>query len=170
MSISRELVLQRAIEMAEKKPFVDAVGVLEHIDVTRPVKVYRNLHKKCLSVQQDGLVRCHTKNISLLYFKTMVNRAGRDKVRLEKRKNVHAFVKGFVLNSPADGVEYMITSGKGLPFSWSEMTYNPYKNDHWTEKETGKHVDSGKFLEIVDNQVWIFDFLYLKDKNETSSN
>jgi hypothetical protein len=29
--------------------------VVAHIDPARPVFVYRNLHKKCLSVQQDGI-------------------------------------------------------------------------------------------------------------------
>jgi len=30
--------------------------VLEYIDPLKPVHVYRNLHKKCLSVRQGGLI------------------------------------------------------------------------------------------------------------------
>ena len=40
-----------------KKPFCEkSKDVLQYIDETKPVYVYRNLHKQCLSVRQDGIV------------------------------------------------------------------------------------------------------------------
>ena len=50
--------------MAGKKPRVKTSDeVVPYINVDRPVFVYRNLNFKCLSVMQDGIVRCHVDNI-----------------------------------------------------------------------------------------------------------
>lgn len=76
--------------------------VIEHINPERPVFVYRNLHKKCLSVQQDGIVRCHVDNIVLEDAEFRVSKAGQKRVRDEKKKNVHAKVKGMVVANPSE--------------------------------------------------------------------
>jgi hypothetical protein len=60
--------------------------VIPHINPKRPVFVYRNLHKKCLSVQQDGIVRCHVDNIVLEDAEFRVSKAGQKRVRDEKRR------------------------------------------------------------------------------------
>ena len=39
--------------------------VIHHIDPTKKVRVYRNLHRKCISVKQGGIVKCWTTNIVL---------------------------------------------------------------------------------------------------------
>ena len=44
--------------MKNVKPFCEnSTQVLEHINPAKKVRVYRNLHKKCVSVKQDGIVR-----------------------------------------------------------------------------------------------------------------
>ena len=43
-----------------KKPRVQkSFQIAEHIDPTKKVRVYRNLHRDCYSVKQGGIVRCH---------------------------------------------------------------------------------------------------------------
>lgn len=121
--------------------------VVEHINPKRPVFVYRNLHQKCLSVQQDGIVRCHVDNIVLEDAEFKVSKAGQRKVREEKKKNVHAKVKGYLVPDPQDI----------LDMEWDILYYNPYKTDEFTHQATGSHVKGAKFVDI-DNVHGILSF------------
>ena len=121
------------------KPFVEtSKHVVEHIDPSKPVFVYRNLHKGCLSVQQDGIVRCHVLNIVLEDVEFRVSKAGQKRVRDEKKKNVHAKVKGMVVKKPSEILE----------LGWHEAYYNPYQTDEFIDLETGKYLKSAKFCDI----------------------
>ena len=83
-------------------------------DPEKPVKVYWNLHRKCYSVQQKGLVVGHAENIALKNVTFKVNESGRQRVLKERRKNVHAFVTGLLDDSSN---RY-----------WDvKVVYNPYK-------------------------------------------
>ena len=109
-----------------KKPFCNTTAeVLEHIDPTKKVRVYRNLHKKCVSVKQGNLVRCHARNVVLSDCKFIVSEAGQKRVREQGKKNVHAFIEGFVIN------ERVGVIGKVGDFGWDTCYYNPYTTDHW---------------------------------------
>ena len=66
------------------------------IDESRKVFIYKNLHKDCWSVKQDGLVKMHTHDLSLFDCSFRVNAKGRAKVLKERRKNVHAGVIGYI--------------------------------------------------------------------------
>ena len=112
--------------------------VIDHINPERPVFVYRNLHKKCLSVQQDGIVRCHVDNIVLEDAEFRVSKAGQKRVRDEKKKNVHAKVKGMVVADPSEI----------LLLGWNSVYYNPYKTDEFTDTDNGRHVESAMFADI----------------------
>ena len=99
------------------------------IDIHKPVEVYRNLHKKCWSVRQGGKVKVHTSYICLQDVKFVVQPAGREKVLREKKKNVHAFVKGYLISHKT------INDGwRGLSIAWTKdvVTYNPYKHPYFT--------------------------------------
>lgn len=121
------------------KPFcVTSKEVLDHINPAKPVYVYRNLHKKCLSVQQDGIVRCHVDNIVLEDAEFRVSKAGQKRVRETQSKNVHAKVKGVVVSHPSDILE----------LEWDTVYYNPYRTDEFTEQVTKRHVKGAKFVDI----------------------
>ncbi len=60
--------------------------VIQHIDPNKKVRVYRNLHRKCISVKQGGIVRCWTTNVVLKDCKFIISKAGQKRVRDEKRK------------------------------------------------------------------------------------
>lgn len=66
-----------------------------------------------------------------------VQPAGRDKVLREKRKNVHAFVRGMLHTSEGFGIRF---PGSVPPSA--RVTYNPYKADHFQRKDTGTRVDA----------------------------
>lgn len=88
------------------------------------VEVYRNLHKNCFSVRRNGRVVKHLhddENLVLKNVRFVVQPAGRKKVLDQKRKNVHAFVRGTVAfeQRPIDR----------LYVPNMQITYNPYKYD-----------------------------------------
>jgi len=111
------------------------------IDYDKPVEVYRNLHKHCYSVRQGGLVKAHTDDIVLRECSFHVNKKGRDRVRKYKRKEVHAWVKGWVVVD-YDEIEHP-----------RKVTYNPYHQDEFIALErTGAfsaHFGPIKFAETV---------------------
>ena len=94
-------------------------------------RVYWNLHKKCWSLQDrtTGRVYMHVTAITLADAKFVVRPAGREKVRREGKKNVHAFAVGDV--SLRNGLA--TSSGR-------RVTYNPYVNDTFVFADTGEPV------------------------------
>lgn len=153
MTISKEQVFQRAFEMSNKKPHVQKNSeVSEHIDPTKKVRVYRNLHKNCFSVKQDGLVRCHTDHITLEDCHFIVSKAGQKRVRNEGRKNVHAFVEGVLANTReadtyVDGEksDAEIWEGKS---SWQQAYYNPYTCDTFINQYDGSPLETARFADL----------------------
>lgn len=125
------------------KPMIDrSADVLLHVDPSRPVEVYRNLHKSCLSVRQDGIVRCHASGSVCLYdAKFVVRQGGREKVLREKKKNVHAFIKGYA-RSARD--TYSL-----LDFEWNGVYYNPYSCEYFKDIDADRYVDSAQWVEIA---------------------
>lgn len=105
------------------------VGDTSRIDKNQKVKVYRNLKhgrraKPLYSVQQNGKVVARLHSLALVDVKLVVNQAGRNRVILEKRKNVHAFVIGTFVCTPFEG-------NLATPCG-----YNPYKNSTFVVGET----------------------------------
>lgn len=97
------------------------------IDFTKPVFVYRNLSAKnsnsIYSIRQNGLVIGHTGQIMLQECNFIVSQNGRERVLREKRKNVHAGIKGYIIDSGM-GTE-AINKDNILP---AKISYNPYEN------------------------------------------
>ena len=91
-----------------------------------PVKVYKNLHNGKMSVQQDGVVVAHVDTITLRSVNFKVSESGRQRVLTERKKNVHAFVTGFVVyvNEP------VLAATKRLN---RRVSYNPYKCGEFTQ-------------------------------------
>ena len=143
------------------KPFCEnSKEVLAHVDASKPVRVYRNLHKKCISVKQAGIVRCHATNVVLKDCKFIVSEAGQARVRNEGKKNVHAFIEGYV--KPAYLVNQM------LDFGWDTVYYNPYETDHWVISSLcyDVYVDTAEWCDVwcddVCGDVLAFNLTYLK--------
>ena len=125
------------------------------------VQVYRNLHNGLISIQDlsTGLVLGHAYAIDLKRADFIVREAGRQQVIKEKRKNVHAFVRGKVIDvrnfKPFkgrgthlyDGIPYesdistRLQRGSMLGLGTTTIVgYNPYKAPHFTTPE-GDEVD-----------------------------
>lgn len=100
------------------------------IDFSKKAMVYRNLHNGMFSVKQNGLVVAHVESIVFDVAVFKVIQSGRDRVLIEKKKNVHAFVVGYVksVNEPMDVSEMKAVS------------YNPYKHSYFYYKEDESQV------------------------------
>ena len=114
------------------------------IDPDRKIEVYRNLHKKCWSVRQDGLVKFHSQQVCLQNCKFAVQPAGRAKVLREKRKNVHAFIRGYLWDGK-------ISEDIANSNIWDNVSYNPYKSNTF-EDNSNNPVYTAAYVDL-DNEV-----------------
>ena len=72
------------------------------IDTTRPVEVYRNLHRSgCIySIRQDRLVVGHTNTISLRDVRLYVNSNGFERYKRTGQREVFCWLIGFMCEPP----------------------------------------------------------------------
>ena len=111
------------------------------VDKTKKIDVYRNLHDDCWSVRQAARVVCHTNYITLRDCEYIVQPAGRRRVLVERKKNVHAFVRGYLCN-PRE-------SDHTAPFSWEYVKYNPYKADaFYFDHEPDHYIHESKYADL----------------------
>jgi hypothetical protein len=108
-------------------------------------RVYYNLHRHTFSIQHriDGrwLVRGYADEVMLRDVTFKVSEGGRQRVIREGRKNVHAYVRGTLVDqTPATPVA---------------ATYNPYKYESFVEKDTGAPIYSARFARLVSKQIQI---------------
>lgn len=132
------------------------------IDNSRSVEVYKNLHKNCYSIKQDGLVKGHTHELSLLDCTFHVNKKGRDRVRKKKCKEVHAWVKGRIS-------EDFDAESMPMPKFDDKVHYDPYLHDefmtlHGTYRGADHHVTfvpikETKIMILKPEGMWKFDNL-----------
>jgi hypothetical protein len=121
------------------------------------MQVYFNLHKKSWSIRnpRTGRIVNKTQTQCLVVLKDVtfkVSEAGRQRVLREKRKNVHAFAVGTVIELGADfnGSVADLLKTPTVPVS-----YNPYKAAHFVRLDTGEAVYSCKLLVMTTKLVEI---------------
>lgn len=105
--------------------------------------VYWNLHKNIWSIRQDGKVVAHRDFVVLEDVSFHVQPAGRERVRKEGNKNVHAYASGNVTH--------------GKPKGWSrgrQITYNPYKFDSFVYADDLTPVRHSDRVAMFDRKVY----------------
>lgn len=112
------------------------------------VRVYRNLNRKCFSVQHKTAkgwrVLKHVSSIILKSPSYKVSEAGRNRVLREKRKNVHAWVEGEEVESLPNGCSCD-----------RKVIYNPYKsNKFFYAANTEQHPICSFYAEISEDGIW----------------
>ena len=107
-------------------------------DDRKRLEVFYNLHKKIWSVRYRGVVLEHSRYVELDGVSFDVQPAGNARVRREKRKSVHAFVRGKQIMNRRKCLSR--PNLIDLPSNWKEVTYNPYKHKTFVFKDTGKPV------------------------------
>ena len=116
------------------------IQVVHTFNFNKPVQVYRNLTKQCYSVQQNGIVVAYTNSVMLEGVTFIVRPAGNKKVRDTGRKNVHAFVKGLIVED----------SGIKLP---RLGYYNPYKYDSFIDLKSKRRLKTASLVRVGDRGI-----------------
>ena len=98
------------------------------------VEVYFNLHKHLFSVRsaRSGRVILHTDKVHLRNPEFVVRQGGRQRVLKERKKNVHAFVRGDATYFTDYGVDLLDDADKKCP-TLDNVMYNPYKYDSFVK-------------------------------------
>lgn len=107
------------------------------IDPTKKVSVYRNLRDECFSVKQGSKVVFHTKAIALKNVTFRVNENARQRVIAKRRKEVHAYVDGFLCERDSS-IVYL-----------REVYYNPYTTSKFTIKGSNEPCESADRCAMV---------------------
>ena len=113
------------------------------------VEIYYNLHKHCLSVRNKGKVIAHVPSVLVKDASFVVQPAGRAKVLREKKKNVHAFVRG--MNCLDDSFTPALDGLTPV-----EVTYNPYKYNSFVRRDNEQPIHTAKFAVIDGRRVTAF--------------
>ena len=124
------------------------------------VEAYYNLHKKTFSVRHAGRVWFHTNVLTLRNCKFAVQPAGRAKVLKEKKKNVHAFIRGFLVR----GDDH--TNHRMLPPYTEQAMYNPYKTSTFVDVGTGEPVYKADMVYL--NNCWPRPEIYYENYKTSS--
>ena len=125
------------------------------------VHVHRNLHKTLedgtpvYSVRNSfsGLVVDHVTEIAISKPILRVGQRGNQRVRDEKRKNVHAYIQGKRMR------ESLIDDyGTGIELcEWQKIIYNPYLHKSFVlESDQSVAVREAWFIEIRRDGVWAY--------------
>jgi hypothetical protein len=119
--------------------------------IGKKVMVYYNLHKHTFSVTYDSKVIMHADYVKLGDVEFRFRKGGKERVRSEKSKNVHAFVIGKLLDYceyPCDEIP--------TPSSDKVVTYNPYKNDTFVFKNTEEPVYHAQEVDMINSKNKLF--------------
>ena len=123
----------------------------ENLFLGKRVMVYYNLHKHTFSIRYDNKVILHADFVKLGDVEFRVRPGGKERVRSEQMKNVHAFVIGNLL----DYCEYPCDD---IPESTSDLaiTYNPYKYDSFVIKSTDEPIFNAEEVDMINKKDKIF--------------
>ena len=132
------------------------------------VSIYRNLHNGLISIKSasSGLVLGHAKSVDIARADFIVHEAGRQRVLRNKQKNVHAYVKGFLLNTTGfkpykgrslgpvyDALDDTRWQCRNLYLRFAihkatVVSYNPYKAPHFVIKGTSDKVSKASLCTV----------------------
>lgn len=101
-----------------------------NVEIGQLVEVYRNLNTpnaKAYSIRcaKTKLVLAHCETVSLKNAQFIVSEKLRLKVNAEKRKTVHAFIRG-----------ELVAYNKSMSTTLQTVYYNPYKTNSFVDAET----------------------------------
>jgi len=96
-----------------------------------PVRVFRNLERGCYSIMQRGQVRASACEVLLRAVEFRVRESGRQRMIRERRRNVHAFAVGLL-------VDYVHAAAPARlrPLAGPSVTYDPYRFPTFFQRDT----------------------------------
>lgn len=119
--------------------------------------IYWNSRKKTFSVRAEegihkGKVITHLDYVALSYPVAKVSIAGRERVRREKRKSIHAGIWGTLTAGKKEGIT---TRALQKLDSCREVSYNPYINDTFVFSDTGEPYEASYGAYLYGGKIYI---------------
>ncbi len=96
------------------------------------------------SIKFDGRVILHSNSVVLTDVKFKVSKKGQERVRREKRKNVHATLQ-------THNIQEKVMSEIGL----KEVYYNPYTTDTFIMKDSGEPIFYAHKVLAKNNKIYV---------------
>ena len=103
-----------------------------NVEIGQIVEVYRNLNvSNAFSIRcaKTKLVLAHCTNVTLQNTKFVVSEKMRQRVLNDKRRNVHAFIRG-----------ELVSYNHAIPTDLKPVYYNPYKTETFIMSDTKEPV------------------------------
>ena len=124
---------------------------IENNHINKKVMVHYNLNKHTFSITYRNKLITHADHIKLNDVEFRVRPGGRARVLEDKRKNVHAFVIGTLL-------EYCKYPCESLPNETNNniVTYDPYKYSSYVMKDTKEPIYNVGEVEMINSRNKIF--------------
>lgn len=107
------------------------------------VQVYRNLHKKCYSIRQNRLVVAYADELILAGATLKVSEKGRQRVLKEKRKNVHAYVEGYIMPTIRE-------------YTFNKLYYNPYHTDSFIDFDSKEPIYKASYVKCLSDMTLLY--------------
>lgn len=116
------------------------------------VECYYNSHKELVSVRKRGKVISHADGVLLKNPEFIVQEGGRQRVLREKKKNVHAYVRGeLIAEIPEDTLKGLIEMADDA--GYKAVRYCPYDRKTFYEKDSDSAVYSGSYAMIYGSKI-----------------
>ena len=119
------------------------------------VEAYYNLHKRCLSFRPPGGRVDHADALMLNNVTFAVQPAGRARVLMEYKKNVHAFVRGNLVWSGVGDMLDDYNEENLRRQGYRQITYNPYQYQSFVYKDTEEPIKSASQVVIVGSHIYL---------------
>ncbi len=122
-----------------------AHGPSQVIDPSKPVRVFKNWRHDCYSIMQNGRLKASAKQVRLTDVEFLVRESGRQRMLEQRRKNVHAYAVGRLMDyaHPAESRNLEELPGRGV-------YYNPYEFASFVDRETQAPVISASVAHFVE--------------------
>ncbi len=101
------------------------------------VKCYWNSHDQCYSIQHKGKVIGYSRNLILKDCGSHINEGGRQRVLREKKKDVHAYLTGYLnvkdhlIIADKPWIAASLRAEELKAISPLQIRYNPYKHSNF---------------------------------------
>jgi hypothetical protein len=130
------------LEMAELQQKSGHMGFKGKVFVYYNITLSEKLGKPLFSIQdlKTEKVIGHSDKLMIRDAVLKVSEAGRKRVNVQQRKNVHAGIVGYISEEEPRTLSIPIT-------------YNPYKHKTFVKKEDGTPVHKAKLVSLIDGSV-----------------
>ena len=116
------------------------------LQINQRVQVYRNIRKKLFSVldKKTRLLIAHRGTLVLSNVEFKISKAGQERVRRDKQKNVHAYVVGNYVGHQISDIE-----------NYKLVYYNPYVTDTFVTIDNNHPILKAETCYLINGKCYV---------------